>query len=470
MVGLSDLPPEVLEILFEFLDLTSLGFITECCRKFKDIVENSDKLTRKFTLHMRYPLDLINFSATISRSSRRYRKVIIIKSREQNINNLIDPRIRLMFERLSNSIHELKIDWSNASRAREASMFEIMNRRARAARELGGPVGNHLDNVAGWQAQAIVTTREDIYLEFVNLIRQFSNLKKLSMYNVHLERGRQPNEPEIQFPHLEWLSSKHCDAFCFDALSSCVNLETIYVNEPWWNSRSPGIDNFETFLVSQISLKHLRLINFQYPRIFQVDRSNQISFKLESLKLQGLFFADKNIAHNFFRSQNELKRVDFQLQNEKVRSLDERLWYNNIIKSIVGSNNAHLEELKIEKMRYRIEDYHFIANIVNLHVKKLSFNVSSEDKSSDLFKIFIRMFPNLEEVEFKVENKSEDTDSGICFNEGTVLERVNTLVIRNSSVRSLVNVYAGSLKFFEYVPGKTGEFIDDYFGGFFHRQ
>lgn len=467
MVDLSDLPPEVLEILFEFLEPTSLGDVAECCTKFKEIVENSEKLTKKFTLYMRYPLDLNTFSATIVRSSRRYRKLLIIKSRDQGINNLIDPSIRLMFERLGDSIHYLKIDWTNASRVREASMFEIMNRRARA-RELGGHVGN--DNVVGWQAQATVTAREDIYLEFVNLIRRFSNLQKLSMYNVHLERSRQPNEPALQFPHLKWLSYKHCDAFCFDVLSSCVNLDRIDVIEPWWNTRSPGIDNFETFLVSQISLKHLRMIGFQYPRLFQVDRTNQIRFKLESLKLRGLFFADKNIAHNFFRSQNELKRVDFQLQNEKVRCIDEMLWYNNIIKSIIGSNNTHLEELKIEKMRYRIEDYQFLANTVNLHVKRLSFNVSSEDKSSDLFKIFIRMFPNLEEVEFKVENKSEDTDSGICFDDGTVLERVNTLVIRNSSVRSLVNVYAGSLKFFEYVPGKTGEFIDDYFGGFFHRQ
>lgn len=470
MIDLSNLPPEVLEIVFEFLELSSLSSVTECCTKFKEIVENSEKLTRKFTLFMRYPLDLTNFSAALSQSTRRYRKLYIVKSREQCTNNLIEPSIHQMFERLRNSIHELKIDWNNASRVREASMFEMMNRRARAARELGGHVGNHMDNLVGWQAQAVVAARDDAYLEFANLIRQFSNLKKLSMYNVHLERSRQQNEPEIQFPHLKCLSSKQCDAFCYDALSSCVNLESINICEPWWNTRAPGLDNFETFLVSQISLKHLRMINFQYPRLFQVDRTNQIRFRLESLKLQGLFFADKNIAQNFFRSQNELKRVDFQLQNEKVRILDERLWYDNIIRSIVGGNDSHLEELKIEKMRYRIDDYQFIANIVNLHVKKLSFKVSSEDKSSDLFKKFIRMFPNLEEVEFKVENKSEDTDSGICFDEGTVLERVNTLVIRNSSVRSLVNVYAGSLKFFEYVPGKTGEFIDDYFGGFFHRQ
>jgi len=102
-------------------------------------------------------------------------------------------------------------------------------------------------------------------------------------------------------------------------------------------------------------------------------------------------------------------------------------------------------------------------------VKNLRFSVTSEDKSSELFKVFIRMFPNLEAVNFKAE-ESEDTDCGICFDNDTYLEKVESLVITNSSVRSLVNVHASSLVHFEYVPGKTGEFIDDLFGGFFHRH
>lgn len=56
------------------------------------------------------------------------------------------------------------------------------------------------------------------------------------------------------------------------------------------------------------------------------------------------------------------------------------------------------------------------------------------------------------------------------FQEQTVLDSVETLIVTNSSVRSLVNVHAGALTTFEYAPGKTGEFIDDLFGSFFHRH
>lgn len=466
MVGLSDLPPEVLVIVFEGLDASTLRAVSECCTKLSQVINESERLTRKFTLHMRYPMDLRNIAGAIENSTRRYRKLKITKSREQYMHNAADPVVRGMFLRFGETIHELIIDWSNASRARDANFFDLVNRRARAVGMQ--QLGNRLDAV-GWHAQAIVNLREDVLVEFVNLIRNFSSIRKLTLFTVHLERGRHPNDPALQFPNFKEFVTKQCDPFCFDVFSSCNRLEKLHVRDPWWSTRNPGIDTFEMFLISQTELRDLCLKNFQYPRLFQLNRTNQIVFRLESLELENVFFADRTIAFNFFHAQNQLRKVKFQLHNEKVRQLDEMQWYNNIIRSIVHSSNVNLRELHIEKLRYKIDDYSFIANIVNPAVRKLIFKVTAEDKSSDLFKIFIKMFPNLEAVEFKVENKGEDSE-GICFDEGTVLERSNSLIIRNSSVRSLVNVHAGALINFEYVPGRTGEFIDDYFGGFFHRQ
>lgn len=365
-------------------------------------------------------------------------------------------------------VHDLRIDWREALRPREASLFELMVRRRGAAFARGRAAGHvdHPDDAVA--AQALANVREDIYMEFVHIIKFFSNVKKLSLLNVHLEKGRQPNDPELSYPHLTNLFVRQCDSFCFELLASCTNLEKLNVSDPFWNSRSPGVDTFEAFLISQNVLKNLKLKNFTYPRLFQVDRTANIAFRLNSLVLKQVYFADKEIADNFFRTQNELKIIDFQLHNEKVRCLDELLWYNKILKTIV-TNNSHLHTIHMSKNRYKLENCDFIAKVVNPFVKKLTFNVTSEDKSSDLFKIFIRMFPKLETVDFKAE-ESEETDSGVCFDEGTVLEHVEDLKIANSSVRSLVNVHAGALKSFEYVPGKTGEFIDDLFGRFFHRH
>lgn len=87
----------------------------------------------------------------------------------------------------------------------------------------------------------------------------------------------------------------------------------------------------------------------------------------------------------------------------------------------------------------------------------------------ELFKAMNRMFTNLTRITFSSE-ESEDTDSCKCFDAGTNLDKLKSLTILNSSVRSLVNVYANNLQEFEYAPGKTGEYIDDFIGGFLHRH
>jgi hypothetical protein len=467
MVELGQLPPEVLEILFGFLDAKAITAVSECCSKFNTILTNSERLTRKLTLVLRYPLDLNGLSESILRSNRRYRNLRIIKSREGR-NECESSKANRLLRKLGEMIQDLRIDWREALRPREASLFELMVRRRSTAFARGraaAPVDHFDDAVA---AQALANVREDIYMEFVHIIKFFTNVRKLHLLNVHLEKGRQPNDPELSYPHLTSLFVKQCDSYCFELLSSCTSLSKLNCVDPFWNARSPGVDTFEAFLISQKVLKDLELKNFTYPRLFQVDRTAAISFRLNTLVLKQVYFADKEIADNFFRTQRELKEIDFQLHNEKVRCLDELMWYNKSLKTIV-TNNSNLHTIRISKLRYKLENCDFISNVVNPFVKHLTFSVTAEDKSSDLFKVFIRMFPNLESVEFKAE-ESEETDSGICFDEGTVLERVSGLKIANSSVRSLVNVHAGALTSFEYVPGKTGEFIDDLFGRFFHRH
>jgi hypothetical protein len=415
------------------------------------------------------------FAESILNTNRRYRKLNIIKSRDR-LDLANQPYFNnSLFVQLGAIIRELRIDWSNAMRPREASLELIMNRRrllqvrggfGRGADNFGV---EHFDNII--EAQAHNQVREEIYNEFTRLIGFFGNLQKLELLNVHLEKSRPANAEAIEFPHLKELVTKQCDAYCFELFSAVTTLTKLHVTEPWWSSRQNGIDTFELFLVQQTNLKDLLLKSLQYPRLFQTDRTENITFKLEKLVLKNVYFANKDIANAFFRLQNELREIDFQMQNEKVRALDDMFWYHNILRTVVSNNNSHLHTIKIEKMRYKIEDCEFISKMVNPFVKNFSYFVTSEDNSSELFKCLIRMFPNLESVDFKADDK-EDTDTGVCFDEGTVLERVESLAIKNCSVRSLVNVHASALKNFEYVPGKTGEggFIDDLFGGFFHRH
>lgn len=465
------LPPELWHQVFEQLSGTDILAVTEVCRDFNTIISSSDRLTKKLTLYLKYPIELNAFADSIS-PTRKYRNLYISKSRDRMLSCMLscdDPsQPNSLLQKLGESIKNLKIDWKIDSICpRDTTLLEI-NRRRFAFRVVraAGEFPDLYENPTA--AQVLASVREDIYNEFYHVVRYFTIIETLTLFNVHLERDRLHTERELIFNHLKELKVQQCDAMCFNFLSSCDYLKKLEVIQSYWNSRNPGVENFERFLINQKVLKELRIKNFQYPRLFQIDRTDDIVFKLETLELKNVYFADKIIANNFFRTQSELKTVDLELHNEKVRALDEISWYNNILKSIV-TRNVHLNTIIITKQRYKIDNLDFIANVKNHNVKKLEFSVSSDDTEAELFKAFIKMFPNLEEVKFK-SDISEDTDSGTCFEEGTVLDKVRKLVITNAAVRSLVNFEARSLCWFEYVPGKTGEFIDDFFGKFLYRH
>lgn len=464
MFELSDLPTEVLEIIFGHLEASSIKKVSECCTQFRDIVQNTDKLTKRLSLNMRYPQDLKKFADVIFISERRYRKLTIVKSRdssnEENTDCQINRMTNRLFSKLGETVQDLKIDWINAMRPREACLFDFVNQRRIAIR---GNIGDAFDNVLAVQAMGSI--RDTMYTDFLNMIRHFGHLTQLSLVSVHLERSLLSTEQPISLPHLNRLSLVYCDAHCFDILKPCTELKTLYVGDPWWNSRNPGVDNFENFLLSQICLKELRMKNIQYPRMFQSDRTNEIQFKLKTLELKDCYFANCDHADNFFRTQTDLKHLSIQIQNEKIRELDSMNWYNNILKTITA---AHLETINIEKNNYELENCDFLPKARNPHVKRLNYKATSDDDSL-LFKSLLQIYSDLKEIIFQTE-ESEDTDCGICFNEGTVLEKVEKMSVMNSSATSLVNILTPYLTDFQFVPGKTGEFIDDPFGLFFHRH
>jgi hypothetical protein len=173
--------------------------------------------------------------------------------------------------------------------------------------------------------------RNELYREFVHILFGFPNVVKMEWIYVQLERG---GNVHLKFPNLKELRFQQCDAYCFYIVGSCKRLDSLQIVDPFWgSSRNPGVENFETFLISQTQLKNLEISNVQYPRLFHIDKTEQIQFKLNHLELKNVFFKEKTSAENFFRTQNQLQSINFQIQNERVRCLEELQWYNNIIKT-----------------------------------------------------------------------------------------------------------------------------------------
>lgn len=240
MIKLNDLPPEVLEILFEFLDPLAVSAVSQVCKKFDDVVASSERVGKKLTLYMRYPQDVREFAAGVMPSRRRYRQMKIVKSRDRlcvqdhpSANAVIISTGNQIFAKLGEMITSLMIDWSNAQRPREASLFEIMNRRRGirgAARHDGAHAIDHFDHAVA--ANVLATVRDDQYREFVQIIRHFTRIEKLQIFNVHLDKSRPAQEQPIQYLFLQELTVTHCDAYCFDLLSACNSISKLEVSDP----------------------------------------------------------------------------------------------------------------------------------------------------------------------------------------------------------------------------------------------
>lgn len=333
MAQLNKLPVELLELIFSYGDSKDMINLSETSSLFASVIAGNDKLSSKFTLYINYAENMESFADTMSRTQRRYRNIKISKSREPSNENVRDLSPKRYFASISNYVRNLELNWSNSSsRARENSLIEfVMNRRQN--RQRFDEMFNPYDRVQHVHNQIRERARNDSITEFTNILREFKNLITMKWINVHLERNSSNHESLLHLSSVQELEMKHCDAYCFEILSSCNQLKKFSFSDPFWGaSRNPGIESFEVFLVSQNSLKSLSIQNIQYPRLLYVDRSNNIKFKLNSLTLKNVFFKDSNLAEKFFKTQDELRVIDFQLQNEKVRSLDEVLFYNNVLK------------------------------------------------------------------------------------------------------------------------------------------
>lgn len=524
MSDFSKMPPELLEIIFLHLDSQKEVLkLTQTCKKFKEIVESSEKLLNKITLHVEYPIELkSSFNTVMSNSDRQYKNLYITKSVCYGPHSLVKTEEddssreedRIFESSIGPSIKNLTLNWSN-SKLREAFLVDMIVRRARPRaeayemnhhqfNEINGMMNhvhhlanredlerNQVDRVHAQIAETRNQVQNEVLREFIDLLDQFKNLQKMTWLNVQLEKIVQSRYAiSIDLSSVQELKMSQCDGFCFHLLTSCKQLKKLEISEPiWGNSRSiGGVELFENFLLEQTNLKTLILKNIHYPCLFQVDKTDNIKFKLNHLVLKNVFFKDKTIAENFFKTQDELQSITFQLQNERSRNLDEMLWYNDILKIgkffshffyslkqlllfffLVLGQNLNLRTVNIEKLNYNIENYDFLKNIINPNVSVLNFKVTAEDKDAKLFKVLIRKLPNLSNITFQSE-ESEDNINLVCFDKNTSLKKVRKLKIVNSSVNSLINFKAENLVQFEYAPGKTGAYIDDIFGKFMHSH
>lgn len=358
--GLCDLPTELVLHIFNYLNPKEICSLSETCVKFNDIINDSDQLISKLTLCVKYPHDASKFAGDMKKSTRKYRKLKIIRSAK--IDDVLFPS--QIFENVSSHIRDLEMNWNDYNMAvteelqikmleanvipeRPAVRLELIHTQDRG---LGGVLRpsmyrrhqeliNFLDNdnedipelrinenngidtiqrrttiVQGLRSEV----KRKFFIEFAAIIREFTNVEILrlsfvSNMDISSDFGGFQNLSTVQEIYL-----KKCDHSIYKLLKSCgENVVKLSNIDPLYGFMTlREWSGFDHFLISLENLKELTMKNVQ--NFFRTDDHSNLSakFKLEKLKLSRVFFPNQAAAENFFASQDHLKHIDLEIKNE----------------------------------------------------------------------------------------------------------------------------------------------------------
>lgn len=244
--------------IFNYVDSDSMLKLTETCGKFKDMIEDSDKLMTKLTLYVEYSKEIDKFRAAMSKSSRSYKNIIIKRSTDQFEASITPAEA---FEDVASSIEKLGLNWSTyfaatsnaltaqlqangapeeyADITRALSRHDglIMRRMLQERQEHGG---NDIDeeNLPAFitfhrpdllrnmqnRVSFLNRTRENIkkafFVELVAILGAFPALQTIKLSESHGLEVPSDYEPPQNLSSIRELQMKRCDQnFCISLLA-----------------------------------------------------------------------------------------------------------------------------------------------------------------------------------------------------------------------------------------------------------
>lgn len=413
---LMDLHDVVLEEILSYLDGQSLLNATETCYRINSIVSSTDKLMKKIKLVIKF--------------REEFRVRYSIKHYLWRLRSLLGSQRKYQSLTIS---HVTKDMFNN--RKMKTLLLKIFTK-----------FGANISKLNVWFVELSLCS------DFTEIMKNFDNVKFCELQMVQISpTSVLPADVQLPMPHLKELFISCCNSFCAETFYSCDNLKKLVLFFDYYNRSYFEIETFEDFLLKQQSLKVLDvgLGASIVQRMFKTDRMNEIKFSLDSLKLQDVYFADKEIAVKFFQTQKQLKKFDFYLKNEKDRKLDTMQFYEGILKHVFQS--PVLESVDIVAVTYQFLSMDFLNGITNKNVRKLDFRdfsgVSYFKKNCEFFQKMTKIFPNISDVFYEGFGGNE-IFAGIAS-----LKNLDTLTIAHQHNKCLLeNIYvsSGKLTNFEY--------------------
>ena len=423
--NLMELNDYILMKIMSYLNASSLIAITETCTTFNNLVIETDRFMKKIYLNAKFPKDEkgqlcmkrdIGYMENIMKSQRKYRNMRISFVTKECIRNNIF----------------------------KSQLFSFISK-------------------FGLDVQVLILC--DCHFldknEFENFINCFKNVITCELNFVHIFGYESPHEQVVAYPNLEELRVACSSYFCREIFYASENLKMIQVEfANWENSVYVGTDKVENFLLKQKNLKKLILCHSNCAPYGNADVLKDVPFQLEFLRLEKVFFANKNYAYNFFKTQKSLETVSLELCNPKSRQLDVDQFYEDILLHVF--NNRQLRKVEILLGNYKFVTLDFLNGLTNKSVVHLEFRERTDATNFKIVEILAKAFPNVKSFLYNGRKCDEVFEAIRSFKH---LERLIIGEVNDTSPSYLdrVDVISGKLTTFSCGSWKKDEdMIEDF--------
>ena len=408
------LPDHNLENILLFLDVESLLRATETCKKLQLICAKSSKLCRKIRLKViideNVTSELREIQAMIQMSERRYFNLHLASHSPHEWIEIDEFFI--------NQGNLTKLEKIFGATVKNLKISTLTFRRATLAYLLAG--------FPGLQTLSLVDVR-DASDEMFDIgefdIEKFSKRDKAVLRNSN-------------FPEVEELEMVRSVFFYFYLFENSLNLRKLVIDDMNKNIIDPN--HFEPVLAKMKNLKDLKLQKFRSSHFLSTDHLANPSFQLDSLSMTAVYWDAKESGTAFFKSQRSLKRFHLALKNRWGSNWEEEFWFNDILKHVfVFNRDLHTVSISTaEKWGYNIQFTDFLDEVVCPKVETLTYAKGPEDDSSALMEAFVKMFPNLKQFVYKVDNDLPHQDLSL-ISRWTKLETLNVSEVRKDDLQEI---------------------------------
>jgi hypothetical protein len=369
------LPTEALIYIFKKLEHQDLKHLTETCKKFKEIIQDSPEFGN--LSHITIDFEKLSYSRVSGFSYKESKK---------------DFEALLKSARNFQNFSILNINYNNLIKA-DDKWLEVFKKFSESAKNL--------------------RVKSDFRLESLKaLLQLLPNLTALELDGFRVYKTEAASETFVQLKDLKHLKVKNFQngSAVVQLFKNCNNLKTFTLSGVFLKRESLLADFFDDFLSNQNRLETLELYSVDSPEaiVFHKDVSENIMFDLKKLTFDyNGYSSNLQNFYKFLCSQTDLKTLKLNLSlinTETNNHVEDCKCCDDIFKFVFSLKR--LNSLNIFIDRYSTKNLE-VFNVINKNVTSLTFEEENRKNNRLLIRL-LTVFPNLKYLELAIYHYSDE--------------------------------------------------------------